>query len=207
MKKQNYCGDDLVIDFQNGNRHAFNQIYEQLLDFMKNCISKELYGYISKMNQEGIFKETEDIIQNAWTDLFLTLGNKKKFFPRKKCSTRTWVYGQTLIQCKRWKHQMKRKGLIQPVSDDDLNYAIGNLQNKKDLSTEDSILLRSGMNNWMEACLNDQEILILKLYFWEEYTFEEIAVRLNLKSRKRAHEKYLKAKKKLEKYLVKKKIF
>jgi RNA polymerase sigma factor (sigma-70 family) len=206
MTKQNYCGDDLVIDFQNGNRHAFNKIYEQLLDFMKKCISKELYGYMSNMNQEGILKETEDIIQNAWTELFLTLGNKKRFVPQKTCSTRTWVYGQIMIQCKRWKYQMKRKGRVLAVHDEDLHDAIEKLQKKKDLNNEDLILLRSGMNNWMDACLNDQEIIILKLYFWEEYTFEEIAARLNLKSRKRVHEKYLKARNKLEKYLIKKNI-
>jgi RNA polymerase sigma factor (sigma-70 family) len=206
MTKQNYCGDDLVIDFQNGNRHAFNKIYEHLLDFMKKCISKELYGYMSNMNQEGILKETEDIIQNTWTELFLTLGNKKRFVPQKTCSTRTWVYGQIMIQCKRWKYQMKRKGRVQAVPDEDLHDAIEKLQKKKDLNNEDLILLRSGMNNWMDACLNDQEIIILKLYFWEEYKFEEIAARLNLKSRKRVHEKYLKARKKLEKYLIQKNI-
>jgi len=174
---------------------------------MKTCVSKELYGYMSsKMNHEGILKETEEIIQNAWTELFLTLGNRKKFFPKKACSTRTWVYGQILIQCKRWKHQMQRQGRVQAVADDYLHYAIEKLQSKKDLGTEDLILLRSGMNNWMEACLNDKEICILKLYFWEEYTFEEIADRLSLKSRKRVHEKYVKARKKLEKYLIQKNI-
>ncbi|KPA14419.1 RNA polymerase sigma-70 domain protein [Candidatus Magnetomorum sp. HK-1] len=206
MTKQNYCGDDLVIEFQNGNRRAFNKIYDQLHDFIKKCVSKELFGYMTNIHKELALKETEDIIQNAWSELFLTFGNKNKFTPRKECSTRTWVYGQIIIQCKRWKYQMKRKGLIQLVSDEKIQSAIEKVQKTENVNTEDQILLRSGMNNWMEACLNDQEILILKLYFWEEYTFEEIALRLNLKSRKRVHEKYLKARKKLEKYLLKNKI-
>jgi len=203
MKNKPYCGDDLVMEFQNGNRSAFNKIYEQLIDFMKRCISKELYGCMSNMNSDGIHKETEDIIQNAWADLFLTLGNKNKFIPQMQCSTKTWVYRQIIFQCKRWKYQMKRKGLVKLTSNEDLQYAIEKIQKNEDVNSEDIFLLRSGMNNWIESCLNDQEKTIVKLHFWEGYTFEEIAVRLNFKSRQRVHDKFVKAKKKLEKYLTK----
>lgn len=157
--KQTYTQDELIVLIRERDQKAFSYLYDNY--------ARALFGIISNIVKDQ--EESEDVLQNT----FLKIWNNFASYDEQKGRLYTWMLNiarNLAIDSTRSKHE-KIKNKIQEASD--------SVYHKNNLFSENNSHDSIGLKNILDNLKDDQK-QIIDMAYYEGYTQEEIAKKLNL---------------------------
>ena len=159
LTKTKYTEEDLVALVKSGDQNAFAYLYDNY--------SKALYGVIYNIVNND--KEAEDILQNV----FLKIWSSFLSYDKEKGRLYTWMLNITRNAAIDYTRSKQNKMSLKNDTSDSTTYEI-NKQYSNNVNYD-----HIGLKNVLSK-LKEEHQTIIDLAYYEGYTREEIAQKLNL---------------------------
>jgi len=158
-----HVDDDLFGRLQQGEQEALGHLFQRYSQVVRRIAARILRDA----------SEAEDLVQ----DLFLFIQQQCSIFDRSKSSARSWIIQMAYHRAfGRRRYLIARRFYSRAPIENHAHHLVGTPTAESDYSAE-AVFGRNGLNEVLQALSEDQRE-ILRLHFFEGFTFAEISEKL-----------------------------